>query len=155
VGNSCVGVIDNSQQRVEDDGAGTVKCELRWAMALYRNKHNAISSFRVRICHCSSIYTHTCSSCCGSFFNFNLFIFKNNTSIILLADLTLLAAPARVARQDNVAAPHVAARQARHAGTVGLRGLLLLRHMHWRGNVMVSRHVGWCGRRFSNLIYQI
>jgi hypothetical protein len=66
------------------------------------------------------------------------FIFKNNISKILFADLTLLATPARVARQDNVAAPHAAARQARHAGTVGLRGLLLPRHMHRRGNVMVS-----------------
>jgi hypothetical protein len=52
----------------------------------------------------------------GFFFNFNLlkFIFKNNISKILFADLTLLAAPARVARQDNVAAPHATARQARH-----------------------------------------
>jgi hypothetical protein len=77
------------------------------------------------------------------FFNFNLFnlFLKNNTSKILSADLTLLAARARVARQ------------ARHAGTVGLRGLLLPRHMHRRSNVTVSRHVGWRGRRFSNLIY--
>jgi hypothetical protein len=27
--------------------------------------------------------------------------------------------------------------------------------MHRRGNVMVPRHVGWRGRRFSNLIYQL
>jgi hypothetical protein len=46
--------------------------------------------------------------------------------------MTLLAAPARVARQDNVAAPHAAARRARHAGTVGLRSLLLPLHMHRR-----------------------
>jgi hypothetical protein len=78
-------------------------------------------------------------------------IFKNNTSKTLFAHLTFLAAPARVARQDNVAAP----RRARHAGTVCLRGLLLSRHMHRRGNVMVPRHVGWRGRRFSNLIYQL
>jgi hypothetical protein len=47
------------------------------------------------------------------------FIFKNNISKILFADLTLLATPAHVARQDNVAASHAAARQAHHAGTVG------------------------------------
>jgi hypothetical protein len=47
----------------------------------------------------------------GRFFNFNFFlIYKNNTSKILFADMTLLAAPARMARQDNVVAPHVAAR---------------------------------------------
>jgi hypothetical protein len=85
---------------------------------------------------------------------FNLF-FKNNISKILFADLTLLAAPARVARQDNVAAPHAAARQARHAGTVGLQGLLLPRHMHRRDNMMMLRRVGWRSRRFSNLIYQL
>jgi hypothetical protein len=38
-------------------------------------------------------------------------IFKNNTLKTLFAALTLLAAPARVARQDNVAAPHATARQ--------------------------------------------
>jgi hypothetical protein len=43
------------------------------------------------------------------FFNFNLF--KNNISKILFADLTLLAASARVARQDNVVAPHASAWQ--------------------------------------------
>jgi hypothetical protein len=43
--------------------------------------------------------------------------------------MTLLAAPARVARQNNVAAPHAAARRARHAGTVGLRSLLLPLHV--------------------------
>jgi hypothetical protein len=67
----------------------------------------------------------------GRFFNFNIFfkiIFKNNTSKTLFADLTLLAAPARVARMDNVVAPHATARRARHAGTVGLPGLLLPRH---------------------------
>jgi hypothetical protein len=36
------------------------------------------------------------------------FIFKNNTKI-LFADLTLLTASARVARQDNVVVPHAAA----------------------------------------------
>jgi hypothetical protein len=94
----------------------------------------------------------------GRFFNFNLFfkiIFKNNTSKILFADLTLLATPARVARQDNVAAPHATVRRARHAGKVGLRGRLLPRHMHRRGNVMLPRHVGLHGRRFSDLIYQL
>jgi hypothetical protein len=58
----------------------------------------------------------------GRFFNFNLFfkiIFKNNTSKTLFADLTRLPVPAHVARQAHFAAPHVAARQARHAGTVG------------------------------------
>jgi hypothetical protein len=69
--------------------------------------------------------------------------------------MTLLAASARVARQDNVAAPHAAAQRARHAGTVGLRGLLLPRHMHRHRNVMVLCHVVWRGRRFSNLIYQL
>jgi hypothetical protein len=86
---------------------------------------------------------------------FFLIYFKNNISKILFADLTLLAASARIARQDNVAAPHAAARQACHAGTVGLRGLLLPRHMHRRDNMMMSRRVGWRSRRFSNLIYQL
>jgi hypothetical protein len=77
------------------------------------------------------------TSCHGSFFNFNLFkiIFKNNAPKILFADLTLLVVSARVARQDNVVAPHAAARQARHAGTIGLQSLLLPRHMHPRGNI--------------------
>jgi hypothetical protein len=75
----------------------------------------------------------------GFFFNFNLlkFIFKNNISKILFADLTLLVA------------------QACHAGTVGLRGPLLPRHMHRRDNVMVPHHLVWRGKRFSNLIYQL
>jgi hypothetical protein len=47
-----------------------------------------------------------------------------------------------VARQAHFAAPHVAARQARHTGMVGWRAFLLLRHMHRRGNVIVSRRVG-------------
>jgi hypothetical protein len=46
----------------------------------------------------------------GFFLILTFIIFKNNTLKILFADLTLLAAPARMARQDNVVAPHVVTR---------------------------------------------